>query len=214
MKQDERIHLITILLVFVAACAMSPPGAPPASAEQTRTVYVAAHGWHTGLIVRSRDVPRDAWPARVDFPEAEYLELGWGEREYYMREDAGVWLGLRALLWSTSSAIHAAGFRGPVAGEFPRSEIVELRVAQAGFQRLVSFVGASHERDAAGRTIVLAPGQRPGSLFYASHRRFHLFETCNTWVARALQEAGVPVEPRSATTAEGLMRQLRPLALP
>lgn len=163
---------------------------------------------HTGLIVRSRDVPREAWPARSDMPEAQYLELGWGDREYYVRPDAGVLLGLRALLWPTTSAIHVVGFRRAIAAEFPKSEIIELRVSAAGFERMVAFVAASHERDAAGRGIFLAPGQRPGSRFYASQRPFHLFETCNTWVAHALREAGAPVEP--PITAEGLMRQLRP----
>lgn len=207
-------RLITILLVTLAGCARAPlDELPQLQASEMRTVHVAAHGWHTGLIVRSGDVPRDAWPARVDFPDAEYLEVGWGEREYYVREDAGVWLGLRALLWSTSSAIHVVAFRGPIAHQFPGAEIIELSVPEAGLQRLVAFVGASHELDAAGRAIVLAPGRRPASRFYASHRRFHLFETCNTWVARALQEAGVPVEPGSAGTTEALMRQLRPLAL-
>lgn len=85
----------------------------------------------------------------------------------------------------------------------PGSELIELRVPATGFDRLMAFVAASHERDAAGRAIFLAPGQRPGARFYASHLRFHLFETCNTWVARALREAGVPVEPAITAVFSG-----------
>jgi uncharacterized protein (TIGR02117 family) len=200
-----------ILLFLLAGCAGSPPAAgTKADSGASRVLYVAGHAWHTGLIVRSADIPQKAWPARRDFPDARYLELGWGDREYYMREDPGIWIGLRALFWPTDSAIHAVGVRGPIEREFPTSEIVELRLSEAGFKRLVEFVAASHARDAAGDWIVLGPGQRPNSSrFYASERRFHLFETCNTWVARALREAGVGIDPRAAITAGSLMRQVR-----
>jgi uncharacterized protein (TIGR02117 family) len=139
-----------------------------------------------------------------------YLELGWGDREYYVRERPGIWLSLRALFWPTDSAIHLVGVPGAIEREFPTSEIVELSVSEAGFQRMVEFVAASHARNAAGDWIVLAPGQRPNrSRFYASERRFHLFETCNTWVARALHEAGLPINASAAITAGSLMRQVR-----
>ena len=200
-----------MLLFMLAGCAGSPPVAVTETDNgPSRILHVANHGWHTGLIVRSADIPREAWPGRRDFPEARYLELGWGDREYYVREDPGIWVGLRALLWPTDSAIHAVAVRGAIEREFPASEIVGLRVPEAGFQRLVEFVAASHARDSAGDWIVLGPGQRPDrSRFYASERRFHLFETCNTWVARALREAGVPVDPRAVITAGSLVRQVR-----
>jgi uncharacterized protein (TIGR02117 family) len=171
-------------------------------------VYVAGHGLHTGLVVRSADVPADAWPARRHFPHAEYLELGWGDREYYMHPAPGPLLALRALLWPTDSALHAVGFSGPIEREFPGAEIVELHVPLPGFARLVEFVRESH----APEPNDLGPGQRPESRFYASLRRFHLFETCNTWVARALAQAGLPVDPAGALTASGLLTQVRRLA--
>ena len=204
-------YAAAMLLVMLAGCAGSLPVAETETHKgASRIVHVANHGWHTGLIVRSADIPEDAWPARRDFADARYLELGWGDREYYVREDPSIWIALRALLWPTDSAIHAVAVREAIEREFPTSEIVELRVSEAGFQRLVELVAASHARDAAGDWIVLAPGQRSNrSRFYASERRFHLFETCNTWVARALREAGVPINPRAAITAGSLMRQVR-----
>lgn len=212
MRRTGRLrYAAAMLLVMLAGCAGSPPAAETETDNgPSRILQVANHGWHTGLIVRSADIPHDAWPARRDFPDARYLELGWGDRQYYVREDPSIWIALRALLWPTDSAIHAVAVRGTIEREFPTSEIVELRVSEAGFQRLVDFVAASHARDAAGDWIVLAPGQRPNrSRFYASERRFHLFETCNTWVARALREARVPINPRAAITAGSLMRQVR-----
>lgn len=198
-----------VTLFLLAGCAS--PRAPDASlaAGATHTLYVVVDAGHTGLAVPAAEVPRDAWPARVDFPDADYLELGWGEREYYTREGNTLWLALRALFWSEASAIHVVGLRGDVAAAFPDAEIRRVTVSREGFGRLVAFVSASHERDQRGRGIVLGPGQRPGSLFYASRRRFHIGETCNTWVARGLREAGVAIDPRWAFTSTGLLAQLR-----
>jgi uncharacterized protein (TIGR02117 family) len=211
-RPEGRVGCAAAILFFLlAGCAGSPPAVgTQAESGPSRTLYVAKHGWHSGLAVRSADIPQDAWPARREFSDARYLELGWGDREYYMRENPGIWLGLRALFWPTDSAIHAVAVRGAIEREFPASEIVDLRVSEEGFRRLVEFVAASHARDAAGDWIVLGPGQRPNrSRFYASGRRFHLFETCNTWVARALREAGVRIDPRAAISGGGLMRQVR-----
>lgn len=196
---------ILALLAFLAAgCAATGPN--PGPAPDGPALYVAGHGMHTGLIVRAADLPPRALPAQRDFPRAEYLELGWGDREYYRAEDFSVWLGLRALLWPTESAVHVVAFSGPIERAFPSSEIVRLRVSRHGFDRMVAFIAATFREDA----IRLGPGQRENSsAFYASERDFHLFETCNTWVARALREAGVEVSPRRAITAEGLLSQLR-----
>jgi hypothetical protein len=178
------------------------------SPAQAVPVYVAGHGMHTGLIVHSADVPIDAWPARARFPQARYLELGFGDRQYYMHPAPGPWLALRAVLWPTPGAVHAVAFDGPIAHDFPGSEILELRVEQGGFTRLVAFVRASH----APEPNDLGVGQRPNSRFYASPRRFHLFETCNTWVAHALAEHGshgerAPSPASSARSARVLGRR-------
>lgn len=186
-----------------AADDPSPPGA--------HRVFVLGHGFHTGLAVSAREVPEAAWPARRDFPDADYLELGWGDREYYPRKNPGVWLALRALFTLTSSTLHVVPVAGPLPRFFRDSEIIELQVSQAGFARMVAFVRQTYELDADGRAIAISPEVDDGSRFYASPRTFHAFENCNVWVARALEAAGLPVRPGTAITAGMLLRQVRPL---
>jgi uncharacterized protein (TIGR02117 family) len=193
---------------LIGACASAPPS-PEINGDAS--LWVAVHDHHSGLIVRADDVT--GWPARVDFPHADYFEVGWGDRAYYTSADAGVLLGLRALLIPTDSAVHVVAITGEPGRVFPDSDIFELRVSRDGLQRAIEFVRQTHQFDAAGRAIVLGPGLAPGiSRFYASERRFHLLETCNTWVARALTAAGLPLQPSRAITAAGLARQVRPIA--
>jgi uncharacterized protein (TIGR02117 family) len=204
---------LLVIAMLIAACATTAPqdAAWSVAEAHPHTIFIVRQPWHTGIVVHAADVPPDAWLARRDFPDATYLEVGWGARAYYQARDPGVWLGLRALLWPSPGVLHIAAFSEPVEQTFGSAEILELRVSERGLARLVEVVRDSHELDAAGRPIALGPGLYGASRFYASHETFHLFRTCNVWTASVLQAAGFPVSPANALTAGDLMAQLRPM---
>lgn len=215
-------HLVRLVFVVCGlplglyACGAAPVvPAADASVVQAPTAYsvlVVNHGRHAGLLLRAGDVPAGAWPAMADFPDADYLEVGWGDRAYYMAAEPGVWLGLKAIAWPTPGVLHVVGVDTAPERFFPGAEILEIGVAPAGLQRLLAHLRQSHELDGAGRPITLGPGLYGHSRFYASREQFHLFKTCNVWVAAALQAAGVQVTPALTLSADRLMAQLRPLA--
>jgi uncharacterized protein (TIGR02117 family) len=183
------------------------------SPAQAHRIFVLGGGYHTGLVVPARAVPESAWPARRDFPEADYLELGWGEREYYSQVDPGMSLALLALFTPSASTLRAMPVAGSPVHFFRDSLLIELELSQAGFERMVEFVRRSYELDASGRAIVIASEHQDGSRYYASPRTFHALENCNVWVARALETAGLPVRPETALTSGMLLRQVRPLSV-
>jgi hypothetical protein len=193
--------------LLLAACASAPR--VPEPGPGATSVWVAVHTYHSGLMVRSADVEPGGLPAVDDFSRARFVKMGWGDRVYYTSETAGIAAGLRALLVPTDSAIHAVAIAGAFEPVFPDSMIFELKLPPAGHRRMIEFVRATHEVDAEGRAVVIGPGRAPASRFYASDRPFHLFETCNTWVAHALVAGGLPMQPSRAITAGGLARQLQ-----
>jgi len=197
-------------VVPAAAASAAPVVQPPTP----YSVHVVNHGWHAGLVLRAGDVPAGAWAAQADFPDAEYLEVGWGDRTYYMAADPGPWLALKAVAWPGPGVLHVVGVDAAPERYFPGAEILEIGVAPDGLQRLLAHLRQSHELDGAGRPVTLGPGLYGHSRFYASREQFHLFKTCNVWVATALQAAGVQVAPALTLTTERLMVQLRPLAKP
>ena len=204
--------LLLALVVLASGCAaQSNPGAASTADAQTtmHPVHVVRHGWHSGIVVRAADVPEHAWPARREFIGAEHLEVGWGDRAYYPAPDPSLWLGLRALLWPTAGVLHMVAFSGPVEHYFASAEIVALQITPQGFAQMVAAISASHELDAAGQPIPLGPGNYGTSRFYASNEAFHLFATCNVWIAAMLREAGVPLSPALSQTAGALFAQLR-----
>lgn len=203
--------LLASVLASAGCAAQSTHGAAQADTTQAQAhpIQVVRHGWHSGIVVRAADVPEDAWPARRDFADAEYLEVGWGDRAYYQAADPPAWLGLRALLWPGAGVLHMVAFSGPAERHFPAAEIVALQVTSQGLAQMVAAIAASHERDAGGRPIPLGPGLYGRSRFYASRESFHLFATCNVWTAAMLREAGVPVRPVLSQTSGALFSQLR-----
>jgi uncharacterized protein (TIGR02117 family) len=212
MRRAWRVGGLLLLGVVLAACA-GPIEGPlrPAPGEPSRPVYVVDHGWHTGIVVRRQDVPDGVWPERRDFSRFEHVEVGWGDQDFYMAPEGTFWLALKAVFWPTPGVLHVTGFDGPVEAFFPHREIVELRVSERGLRALALFVQDAYARDATGQIVPLGPGQHASSRFYAARENYFLLKTCNTWTARALRSAGLPISPSSAVTAAGLMDQARPL---
>ena len=198
--------------IFVLTACVAPPAAetPRAPDGPLVQVYLVAHDDHTGIAIRRADIPAGLWPESRDFPQAEFLEVGWGARDYYMGRDQGFWGTLKAALGHTQSVLHVAGFRGLPANTFRGSEVIELSIPREGFDRLVRTIHDAHERAGAAAAAPLGPGLYGDSRFYPAWQQFSLFNTCNVWTAGALRSAGLPVE--DAITKEGIMSQARVLA--
>lgn len=200
-------------LTLVALCACGAPApieAGSGAGGPAVSVYLVAHDDHTGIVVRRADIPAGLWPESRDFPQAEFLEVGWGARDYYMGRDQGFWGTLKAALGHTQSVLHVVGFRGPPADYFRSSEVIELAVPEDGFGRLVRTIHDAHERGGAKAVAPLGRGLYGDSRFYPAWEQFSLLNTCNVWTARALRSGGLPVE--DAITKEGIMSQGRALA--
>jgi uncharacterized protein (TIGR02117 family) len=181
---------------------------PPSGDEITRRVWVVRHDWHTGLVLRREDVPADAWPERDDFSGAAYLEVGWGERDFYQAPRGTFWLGFKAAFRASDSVLHVAGFSIPPAVYFAGAQVVEIGLSTQGFRALVTFIADAHARTGEGRAVSLGPGRYGQSQFYLGRERYAL-TTCNTWTARALRAGGFPITPFWAITAANVMFQVQ-----
>jgi uncharacterized protein (TIGR02117 family) len=203
---------LALSLGQIACSAPLREAYPPALGEPVTSVAVVNHGWHTGIAVRPANIPEDVWPERRDLGAAEQLEVAWGDRDFYMAPRGTAKLALRAAFWSSGSVLHIRAFDGRVDQIFPGQEIVQVRVSPQGLRRLAGFFEDAYARDPAGGIIVLGQGQSARSRFYAAREKYFFLRTCNTWTARALREAGLPIEPRQVVTAKGLMDEVRKLA--
>jgi uncharacterized protein (TIGR02117 family) len=173
------------------------------------SIYVLGHGWHTGIVVPRAHIPDHLWPAHRELPESKYVEVGWGDKAYYQAEKATIWVALQAALVPTPSVLHLVWFDLPVTQYFVASDIIEVRLSSQDFNNLCAFIGAAYKRDEHGKTIHLGPGLYGNSAFYLATGSYHLFNTCNNWIAKALRAAGCPISPGQAMTAGNVLAQTR-----
>lgn len=200
---------VSMLLLVLFACSSPPKGLfPPGPNEPFKSIYLASHGWHAGIVIKRSDIPPGVWPEQNDFPEAEYLEVGWGDKDYYMTPDPGIGITLKAGLLPTDSVLHVVGFSGSVSRYFSRSDVTRIDLTIEGFNRLCLYISSSYARDAAGKSQALGPGLYGKSRFYQSRESYHAFNTCNVWTARALKNSGCPIVPGTTLTVEELMSRV------
>ncbi len=182
------------------------------SDDRKIAVYVTSNGWHTGIVVARALLPADAIPEAADFPDAPYLSFGWGDAAYYPAPRPTFAMTLRAALQPTPAVVHMAGLPAHPREVFPTGEVIELQVSTEGFRNLVAYLDGSFARDDRERTRSITPGLYSFSLFYRAKGKFHLFNTCNTWTARGLKLAGLPIRVSGTLRAEDLMVQVRQFA--
>jgi uncharacterized protein (TIGR02117 family) len=204
----RRVLLLVVLHALGACAAPQPNPVAPKGEGPGIPIYLVTQDGHSGIAVRRADIPAGVWPEIRDFPDADYLEVGWGEREYYYGRDQGFLGTLRAAFGPNNrSVLHVAGVRGSLTANIPASEIVELMLSREGFERLARYIHDAYDRAGSPVVAPLGPGLYGDSRFYPGRESFNLSRTCNVWAARGLRAAGLPIE--DSITLEGLMSQAR-----
>jgi uncharacterized protein (TIGR02117 family) len=218
---------LALCLLFGLAAVTARPGDrnlwPPSRDARTIEVFIVNHGYHSGIVVPrqamasvagGRDIATLGHVA-VRFDAHDWLEIGWGDEEFYTQvqtiESLSVPMALRALfLPNNRSVLHVVGFKNDPRVVFARVELVQINLSEAGFARLVERLDASFTREERNDfPVELGPGLYGPSLFFRANGAFHLFHVCNHWVADLLNAAGLPTTPVLATLPAGLILDLK-----
>lgn len=206
----SRVGNLAATALLLGGCAGPVPELfPPAPAEPAKTVWVVGHGWHVGLAVRRADVSTRIWPESAELGTVRFIEVGWGDGEFYPATTGTSGMALKAAFWSESSVLHVAGFDQPVVEFFRGNPLVAIELSPRGFDALTRFIHEVYARDAEGRLVTVAPAVYGQGAFYLARGRYHVLANSNTWTARALRAAGCPITPAWALTAGNVLWQAR-----
>jgi uncharacterized protein (TIGR02117 family) len=213
----ERRRFLALLAGMAGALALGGAAraqSSPDGAAACRTLYLAGHARHTGIIVDRRDFDPVQNADSPEFLAKDWLELGWGDAAFYQADGEGILLGIKALFLSAGAVVHVHGFNGAPAANFPKSEVLELRLTADGYARLLAFLKSAFTRDAAGRVKRLGSGLYGLSFFYAGEGTYHAFHNCNTWAAEALAAGGFPIDTAGVIIVGQVMDRVRGETVP
>ena len=161
--------------------------------EESRTIFLIKQRWHTGIIIERDKIDPALIPEINDFKSYRLIDFGWGDKEFYQIPGFDSGLAFEALFLKTPSAMRVNGINVSNQILFDYSEIVvaiELEAEQ--FTTLCRFIGDTFDRTTEQRIINEQAGGK--IKYYEARGDYHLFNTCNTWVATGLKKAGFEIK--------------------
>jgi uncharacterized protein (TIGR02117 family) len=195
---------------------------PPRPGARTIEIAVVSNGYHAGIALPRLALAEFAsgrgYPALIAVAERfaayEWIEFGWGDREFYRSVptpgDMSLGLALRALFAPGNvSVLHVVGLGGDPVRVFPSADLVRVPLSMAGFDQLLARLDETFVPPRAGALSDLGPGLYGPSLFYPANGSFSVFRVCNHWIDQLLGAAGLPTTPVLATVPAGLFLALR-----
>jgi hypothetical protein len=202
---------VVVVVLTAAACrSPAPPDAP--NAVDSRIVYVVRRTWHIDIGFTAGDLQSPLAGVRGAFPDAKYLEFGFGDRQYLASRHRGAGT-LASALWPGPGLILMTALELSPQAAFGAEHVYELRVNVRQMSDIQQFIWRSlmHDQDS---IQPLEPGPYEGSAFYAAVPKYSAVHTCNTWAAEALRAAQLPVRSTGVVFAGQLWSEVHPLAQP
>ncbi|MES2862299.1 MAG: DUF2459 domain-containing protein [Pseudomonadota bacterium] len=171
------------------------------------TVHVLNNGFHTDLAVPRAALEAAGGPlaqASRSIGAGDWVLIGWGDAKFFVdtspMEDR-IPDGLRAFFRpGNASVVMLDPESGDPATRFAPESRRTLVLSPAAFAGLRERVQASLSL-VEGRPRLSTARDGEGAHFFASREHFWIGYLCNSWTARVLNAAGLPVRPLRAETA-------------
>ena len=172
-------------------------------------LYIVKHTWHTGILFSRKTASPYLTVLKNDFTNANYLEVGWGDLDFFTAKKGTVGLALKAVLWPTKSVLHVMPYKNHPSWHFGEDKLIEIEVSKKGFINLIQNINNSFELNGDSQKIKVETKGFAGGQFFLSKEKYHLFKTCNVWTAKYIKDAGYPISSAFALTSKNVMTQIK-----
>lgn len=178
--------------------------------DKNYEIYVIKSYWHTGIVIKVDERLLNLISGIEEFKNNDFVDIGWGDEDFYqLQGDFDLYLAAKAVLYPTSSVIRIKGYKIPVSEIIEWSDYcIRFELREDEFQRLCGFIDESFYREN-DKLIIKFRRINSNVIFFHSNLKYHLFNTCNTWVAKSFKYCGYDISPSSIITAEDLFNELK-----
>jgi len=165
------------------------------SHDTLKTIYLIKQRWHTAVVFHANDVDTLIFPEIKYFQGAELIDIGWGDEAFYQHPDFDWDLAYQALFHSTPSTLRVEGIFISKKQYFDLSEIVvELKIIDDQLKVLLEYISNTIWKNENGKDEVLSTQYLERVYFFKANGNYHLFNTCNTWLAKGLNSSGFEIK--------------------
>ena len=212
-KKSKHSVVIVLISFFLLACSFSKIQSnfsPTTNTAETVSVYVVKNYWHTGIIIPINDSAKAYLQVLSSFTGSKYVDIGFGDRAFYLNPSNDPVLAARAILVPTESTIRIAEEQGNVEDLKKWSDyLIRIKLTSNEFNKLCKYIDNSFSKDKTNNPIIIEERAGGTVRFYESNQKYHLFNTCNTWAAKALRHAGLEyIQPFNVVTSRNLFSEL------
>jgi len=182
----------------------------PDTTSDQYTIYIINYSFHTGIIIPIEDRSIKLIRALDNFKNYRFADIGWGEEYFYQNPDDNYCMAAKAILLPNPSVIRIEGYSS-LEGSFIcwSNFTVKLMLSADQFKNIAQFIDRSFKTDVGSNYIITSKNNSGDTVFFKSIYRYHLFNTCNTWVAGALHSSGMDISPSFIITAGQLYDEIK-----
>lgn len=211
LPMKKKSHLILIIFILFVHCAAPVKNLYPPRHDISDNIqiYIIKYQWHTGIAFNRKEANPFLPLLKGEFSKMEFIEVGWGDKEYFMADKGTILLAIKAVLWPTRSVLHVWGFNGDPFLLFGASRVMEISISNQGFINMIQYINDSFAVDGDLQNIKLSKDSEGLSQYYLSKEKYHGFKTCNVWTARAIRRTGYPITPIYALSARNIFYQVK-----
>lgn len=207
MKRLFLIVLAFITTYLVWFFLLSPQKGFNAFSDDEVTIHLVKQQLHTGVIFSVNDQLLTYIPELYEFKEKRYVDIGWGDEDFYQTPGFNYYLAVKALFIPTNSVLRIAGYNSDVISYYGKeSTVIELKISNSIYKKLCEYISAAFYK--VENETVKTSNVGSHIIFYRSNGKYTLFNTCNTWIARGLKKSGLPINTFGIITVEQLFSEV------
>lgn len=206
---SNKIRYILFFFFALIAANISLNGENDSS-YSTTNIYVVKSYWHTGIILPVNEITIAHIPVINNFNQKKYVDIGFGDRVFYLDPEYDIALAARAILVPTESTVRFAAAIGTIEDIVRRSDYaLKIKLKNNELDSLCIYINNTLQKDTSGNTKLIESKANGEIQYFEGEQKYHLFNTCNTWVARALNFAGLDfIEPANIISSKDLFAEL------
>lgn len=202
----KRLKLIMILiLIFLFIDVSSQP-----MEKDSVMFYIVNRDWHTGILLEMSDEIKKVIPSVADFTEMEFIEIGWGDEEFYQNTtNFDLFLGAKAILVPTPSVLRVQGFHADFNSIlYGCNYCIKIKLSIEDFNKICEGIENEFFKNENNSTELTSERYGGSIKFFKAVSSYHLLRTCNTWIAEIMESSGMDITVFGIVTAEQLFENL------